>query len=209
MDDILNCKHVEIDKHTGDSGYILLISGTCYIPIDFIVNEFTEIGSLLIITETVESIHIAFNYINIIVDDCRWVMYGDSGVMHGGSVGDIQVISRTTVHICGLIAVIITVRVSLVLIVILFVLNIVIWTAIMCSVVVVTVLIGSPALWVIESMVWHERLASLIRNTRLVELILEIRMHSWIEWHPVIHGIQISVSSWSNDRCLVGIGYKI
>ena len=61
MDDILNCKHVEIDKHTGDSGYILLISGTCYIPIDFIMNEFTEIGSLLIITETVESIHIAFN----------------------------------------------------------------------------------------------------------------------------------------------------
>lgn len=99
LDDILDGEHVEIDEHTGDSGYKDLISGVLDCSIDFIVHEFSEVGSLLFIGKIVESIDIIFNTGDIFVDDGGRVLLGDGGRINGGNVADVVVSSGACVHV--------------------------------------------------------------------------------------------------------------
>jgi hypothetical protein len=103
LDDILDGEHVEIDEHTGDSGYKGFISGILDLSIDFIVHEFSEVGSLLFVGECVESIHVIFNALHIFVDDGGCILLGDGGGVSGGGMADVMS-SRSWVHVTRFVA---------------------------------------------------------------------------------------------------------
>lgn len=99
LDDILDGEYVEIDEHTGDSGYKDLIIGVLDCFIDFIVHEFSEVGSLLFIGEGIESIDIIFNTLHIFVDDGGCGVLGEGGWINGGNMADVVVSSGSGVHV--------------------------------------------------------------------------------------------------------------
>lgn len=85
----------------------------------------------------------------------------------------------------------------------------VILSAAVGSIEVTTVLVVSLLL-IVESTVLDERLSALIGEAGMVELVIEIGRHSWIEAQPVVHGTHIIVrSAGGGDDRLVSIGHEI
>jgi hypothetical protein len=95
-----------------------------------------------------------------------------------------------------------------VVVVILFVLIIVIGSAVGSIEIAVGVV---SRLLVVESSVLDEGLSALIGEAGVVELVLGvIGVHSWVEAaHPVIHGTNEIVGSGGDDGSLVGVGYEV
>lgn len=84
----------------------------------------------------------------------------------------------------------------------------VIWSAV-GSIEVTTVLVVSLLLIVESTVLDERRLSALIGEAGMVDLVIEIGRHSWIEAEPVVHGIHKIVMSGGDDGSLAGIGREI